>query len=177
MLKPAPDRSLEDQTPTPRNGPSNATLGIGLLVLAEVVFAALDAAAKFMGKEMPIPMVVWGRYLFNLILLLALFRGPKLRRALIVTRPWMTTIRGVLLMSMTFVFFTAIQYIPLADAVAIGFVAPLCLFRAAVIFPRCTRGCCAEKLQPPGTCPRPHWGHRHSHSLSGVVSCPACTQS
>ena len=125
MLKPAPDRSLEDQSSDPRNGSSNATLGIGLLVLAEVVFAALDAAAKFMGQEMPIPMVVWGRYLFNLILLMALFRGPKLRLALTLTRPWMTTIRGALLMSMTYVFFTAIQYIPLADAVAIGFVAPL----------------------------------------------------
>jgi drug/metabolite transporter (DMT)-like permease len=125
MSKPAPDPSLEDQTIDARNGPSNAALGIGLLVLAEVVFAGLDAAAKFLGEEMPIPMIVWGRYLFNLILLLAIFRGPKLRRALTLRRPWMTTLRGVLLLSMTYVFFTAIHYIPLADAVAIGFVAPL----------------------------------------------------
>ncbi|MCR9174891.1 MAG: DMT family transporter [Alphaproteobacteria bacterium] len=125
MLKPAPDRTLEGQTPTATKGSSNATLGIALLVLAEVVFAGLDTAAKFLGQEMPIPMVVWGRYLFNMILLLALFRGPKLRRALTVTRPWLTTIRGVMLLSMTYVFFTAIQYIPLADAIAIGFVAPL----------------------------------------------------
>jgi len=103
----------------------NPTLGIGLLVLAEVVFAALDSAAKFLGEEMPVPMVVWGRYLFNLLILLAIFPGRRLRPALVVTRPWLVTLRGVLLLSMTYVFFTAISFIPLADAVAIGFLAPL----------------------------------------------------
>lgn len=125
MSKPAPDPSLKDQTSTEGSGSANAALGIGLLVSAEVVFAGLDAAAKFLGNEMPIPMVVWGRYLFNLLLLLAIFRGPKLREALAIKRPWMTALRGLLLLSMTYVFFTAIHYIPLADAVAIGFVAPL----------------------------------------------------
>ena len=95
------------------------------MVLAEVVFAALDAAAKFLGEEMPIPMVVWGRYIFNLAIMLAIFPGKRLRPALTVQRKGLTILRGVLLLAMTYVFFTAISYIPLADAVAIGFVAPL----------------------------------------------------
>ena len=37
----------------------------------------------------------------------------------------LTLFRGVLLLTATMSFFTAIRYIPLADAVAIGFVAPL----------------------------------------------------
>lgn len=114
--------SKSTRLPLPVN---NVALGIGLLTLAEVVFAALDAAAKFLGQELPIPMVVWGRYVFNMLLLMAIFPGARLRPALRVTRPWLVTARGVLLLSMTYVFFTAIHYIPLADAVAIGFLAPL----------------------------------------------------
>ena len=54
-----------------------------------------------------------------------LFPGRRLLPLLRVRRLGLTLLRGVLLLTATLCFFTAITHIPLADAVAIGFAAPL----------------------------------------------------
>lgn len=100
-------------------------LGIGLLVLAELVFATLDTVAKHLSQEMPVGMVVWGRYAFNLAFLLPLLLRRRPSEVLRVNRLGLVLLRGAQLLAATACFFTAIRYIPLADAVAIGFVAPL----------------------------------------------------
>ena len=37
-----------------------ALRGIGLLLLAEMLFAVMDTIAKYLGADLPVPMVVWG---------------------------------------------------------------------------------------------------------------------
>ncbi|MEC8053280.1 MAG: DMT family transporter [Pseudomonadota bacterium] len=102
-----------------------ALRGIGLLLLAEMLFAVMDTIAKYLGADLPVPMVVWGRYAFHLGFMLMLFPGRRLLPLLRVRRLGLTLLRGVLLLTATLGFFTAITHIPLADAVAIGFAAPL----------------------------------------------------
>ncbi|MFX4223366.1 MAG: DMT family transporter [Thalassobaculum sp.] len=103
----------------------NAVRGITLLLLAEMLFASMDTIAKHLGQELPVAMVAWGRYAFHLGFMLMLFPGRRLLPLLRVRNVKLTLVRGVLLLFATMSFFTAIRYIPLADAVAISFVAPL----------------------------------------------------
>lgn len=109
----------------PEDRSSDASLGIGLLVLAELVFATMDTVAKHLSQEMPVGMVVWGRYAFNFAFMLPFLLRRHPSEVLRVQRLGLVLFRGVQLLAATACFFTAIRYIPLADAVAIGFVAPL----------------------------------------------------
>lgn len=88
-------------------------------------FVALDTVAKFMAGILDPLQVVWGRYFFSVLALPLLIPPRRLRLALRSSRPWLQLLRSVLLVSTTAAFFTAIKYMPLADAIAIGFVAPL----------------------------------------------------
>jgi len=118
----SPSRSPD---PTPDDRPDNASLGIGLLVAAELVFATLDTVAKHLSQELPVGMVVWGRYAFNFAFMLPFLLRRRPAEVLRVQRLGLVLLRGLQLLAATGCFFTAIRYIPLADAVAIGFVAPL----------------------------------------------------
>jgi drug/metabolite transporter (DMT)-like permease len=113
-------------TPAPR-----PLLGIGLLLIALLAFASFDATAKFLSTRYPVPMLVWVRYSLP-CLLLAVWFGPRQRGALIATRhPWLQTLRALLLLVCTASGMTAVRTIPLAEATAILFVAPLLVTLAA----------------------------------------------
>lgn len=126
---PKPPTAVPDRapaaTPPAADVSENAVRGIGLLITAELLFATMDTLAKYLGQQMPVPMVAWGRYAFHLGFMLMFFPGRRLLPLLRVRQVKLTLLRGVLLLTATMSFFTAIRYIPLADAVAIGFVAPL----------------------------------------------------
>ena len=105
---------------------ANPLLGIGLLVLAEFFFASMDSIGKLLGtQEVPVPVVVWGRYAFHLGFMTMFFIGPRFKTLFQINRWGLVLLRGCQLLAATTVFFTAIRYIPLAEAVAIGFAAPL----------------------------------------------------
>ncbi len=125
MPEPSPPPPLSPNATASQDVSENALRGIVLLVVAELLFATMDTVAKHLGQQLPVPMVAWGRYAFHLGFMLVLFPGTRLMPLLRVRRVGLTLLRGVLLLIATLSFFTAITYIPLADAVAIGFVAPL----------------------------------------------------
>ena len=126
---------ITDPTDTPAPGPaaapgpsdrsSDARLGIALLGLAELLLAPMDTIAKHLSQEMPVAMVVWGRYAFHFAFMLPFFLRRDPGEILRVQRLGLVLLRGAQLLTATVCFFTAIRHIPLADAVAIGFVAPL----------------------------------------------------
>ena len=49
--------------------------GIGFMLVMTVCFSTLDASAKFVTNEVPLGMVMWGRYFFH-FLLIAVFLLP-----------------------------------------------------------------------------------------------------
>jgi drug/metabolite transporter (DMT)-like permease len=99
--------------------------GILLMVSAIGVFVLMDSTAKYLSQWYPVPGIVWARYLINLAILLAWFAVRGELKRIRPVRPGIQLARGLLLASATFLYFTSLKVLPLADAAAIGFVLPL----------------------------------------------------
>lgn len=113
-------------TASPGKPPASASLrGIALICFAVAMFAALDVVAKFLVREVPVPELVWARYTSQALLMVAVL-GPRLGFGLVRTaRPGVQLARALLLLSCSALFFTALLFLPLAEASALGFAAPL----------------------------------------------------
>jgi len=99
------------------------TLGIAYMAASMFIFAAVDTQAKFLTDNLHPIQIVWTRQLGLLVgvfILLAL-RGAAVLRT---RNPGLQIARGVLAASSATTFVIAISYVPLADAMAVTFVAP-----------------------------------------------------
>ena len=112
---PAPDGSSLDNIPR----------GTAYFLLSLVFFISLDSLAKDLTQTYSPVEVAWGRYVFAVALLPVFLPPRRLMQAARTARPWLQLLRSLLLAVTTCLFFLSVKYIPLADAVAIGFVAPL----------------------------------------------------
>ena len=102
-------------------------VGVGLMLLAMAILPGIDVMAKHLGSlGFPVIQIVWARLFFGGLVTLpfALRHGMG---ALWPDRPWLHALRGGLLIAATFSFFLSVQYLPIADALAIFFVQPLVL--------------------------------------------------
>ncbi|MCX7892352.1 MAG: DMT family transporter [Burkholderiales bacterium] len=107
--------------------------GIALLVAAVSTFAVMDTIAKWLAQTYPVPAVVWARYMSQ-VLVMVVLAGPRYRAALVRTRrPGLQLTRGVVLVSSTMLFFSAISLMPIAEASAITFISPLILTGMSVV--------------------------------------------
>ncbi|MDE0810873.1 MAG: DMT family transporter [Alphaproteobacteria bacterium] len=107
-----------------RSNPNTVLVGIGLAMLAGFLFVTSDSVVKMATSDLPVPVVVWGRYAAHMMLMLALFPGRRFTTLFKVKQPKLVIGRGVLLLICTSLFFTAIGHIGLAEANAIMFVSP-----------------------------------------------------
>ncbi|MDB5980550.1 MAG: rane protein [Pseudomonas sp.] len=99
--------------------------GIALICLAVLLFSSHDTLSKYLSAFYPIVMVVWVRYVVHTLLMLAIFI-PKSGLAVIRTkRPGLQFARAVCLIGTSLFFTTGLRYIPLAEATAVNFLAPL----------------------------------------------------
>ncbi len=98
--------------------------GILWMLLTMLIFACINAIAKYLALSYPVPQVVWARYAFHLVLLALLLRS-RLPRAAASRRLGLQLLRSSLMVITTGLYFTGIHFIPLADAGAIMFVAPI----------------------------------------------------
>lgn len=97
--------------------------GILLMLLGMFLFAAVDTGAKFLTANLHPFQIVWTRQLGLLagaIVLIAM-HGPQLLRT---SHPWMQLARGGVAAGSATLFIFGVTYVPLADAVAVTFVAP-----------------------------------------------------
>ncbi|OWU68762.1 transporter [Marinibacterium profundimaris] len=98
--------------------------GITLIAMGFFAFAACDMQAKLLTAELPTFEVVWFRQLglfMGVIVLLAL-RGPT--TVLSSRRPGLQIARGLTAAASASFFIFGVQYVPLADATAVSFIAP-----------------------------------------------------
>jgi drug/metabolite transporter (DMT)-like permease len=102
-----------------------ALRGILLIVSAIGFFVLMDSIAKYLAQWYPVPGIVWARYVINLGILLAWFAARGELGRIRTARPGIQLARGLLLAGATFLYFTSLRVLPLADAAAIGFVLPL----------------------------------------------------
>ena len=101
------------------------TLGILLILAAGLLLASQDALSKSLTAVYPLLLVVWLRYLSQSVLMLAQF-APRMGLNLLRTqRPWLQLVRGLSLVAITLLFYSALRFIPLGEATAVIFLAPL----------------------------------------------------
>lgn len=98
--------------------------GIALFSAAICLFPFMDATAKYLSSEYHVAQIVWARYTFHLVVVVALMRrnliGYARSRSL-----KLQMLRALLMLLATALFFTALRFIPLSNAIAINFLAPL----------------------------------------------------
>lgn len=110
---------------TPLSGVNQPLRGIVLVVVATFLFASHDALSKFLGGLYPIIMVVWARYLVHTLLMAGIFLPKAGLNVLRTRRPLLQTLRALSLLSTSLLFTTGLQYLPLAEATAVNFLAPV----------------------------------------------------
>lgn len=98
--------------------------GILLLLLAQMLFATLDATGKHLSASLPVPLLVWARYGVHLLLML-LFVAPAMRARLVKTdRLPLQLLRAASLLVTSLLFLSALRFLPLAEGTAISFIMP-----------------------------------------------------
>ena len=95
------------------------------MLSAMLVLPLQDGVVKLLSETLPVPMVVWARYLFNLLLLLPLlyWRLPAPQR--VPRRPLLQLLRAVTMLSSGLLFFLALAQLPLVDTLSLFFISPL----------------------------------------------------
>ena len=125
---PPDERTLMPLPAAPINAPlptqqAQNLKGIALMALGFFSLAACDMQAKLLTSELPPFQVVWFRQLGLLIGVLALLalRGPGL---LVSVKPFLQIGRGLAAAVSASCFVMGVGFVPLADAVAVTFIAP-----------------------------------------------------
>ena len=107
---------------------------IGLIVGSVLCFTILDATVKHLADRYPIPLLVWARYTVQTLVVL-LWLLPKMGVGLFRTpRPGLMLVRGAILPLSSLCFFSALKYLPLAEATAINYGTPILVIILAVAF-------------------------------------------
>ena len=99
--------------------------GVLLILCAGLLLASHDGVSKYLTHSYPLIMVIWMRYFVQTLVMLLLF-VPRMRWAIVRTRrPWLQLLRAASLLSISVLFIGGLRYIPLAEATAVMFLAPL----------------------------------------------------
>ncbi len=96
-----------------------------LFVLAGLCLASLDATAKFLVRDHPVLLVVWARYAGQMAVVTPYAWHRAGHGFWRTTRLSAQLVRSLYLVIATGCFFTGLRYLPLAEASAITFMAPL----------------------------------------------------
>jgi len=104
--------------------PDKPVIGIFWMLLAIVWFIGLDTLAKYLMQSHPLAQVVWARFFFHMVII-----AIVLHRRLPVTAtsrlPGFQVIRSCLMLATTTLFFTGLQFLPLATATTLMFLSPI----------------------------------------------------
>ena len=114
------------KTPPAANPPTDRILRAILAILLSVAcFSVLNAVSKTLTQHYPVVQVIWARYVFAFVFMMALFL-PRSGMALF---RWHNVgsqvVRGLLLFFSSFLYFHGIVYLPLATAASISLTSPL----------------------------------------------------
>jgi len=104
--------------------PADVRRGILWMLATTIFFASLDSTAKYLTHSLPVAEIVWGRYLFHAIFCV-LWAGRSLPTVLLHARFGAQALRGIFLVATTALYFYAIRTMPIADATAVNFMAPI----------------------------------------------------
>jgi len=123
---------LADRRPALAPPVNRPIVGVLLLILSTWALSCLDASGKWvMAAGVPLLVLSWIRYLVHMIVVFTLIVPMKGVRILHSRVPKAQTIRGLIMLAATLMFFTTLSYLPQAEATAINFLAPLIVLTSA----------------------------------------------
>jgi drug/metabolite transporter (DMT)-like permease len=97
--------------------------GILMLMSSTIFLASSDAMAKYLAKTLPPVEVAWLRFaMFVLIMAPAILMNPGLLRSV---RPGLQAMRGLAMLASSLLFITGLRFLPIAEAAATAFIAPV----------------------------------------------------
>ncbi len=111
--------------------PPSTPRGVAWILLATFLWVGSDALVKYLSDFYPTAQIVWARYAFN-VLALVLLLNRRIPAAMRSTRPLLQLFRSSLTVVSTTLFFVALRTIPIADASAVFFFAPVLVTALAV---------------------------------------------
>ncbi|WP_444769774.1 DMT family transporter [Rhodopseudomonas sp. NSM] len=105
--------------------------GIALIVASTVFLACSDTMAKYLGRTLPPIEIGWIRFLVFLLIMLPMMltSASPLRSA----RPKLQVLRALALVASSVLFITGLQFLPIAEASATSFVAPLFVTALSIV--------------------------------------------
>lgn len=103
----------------------NHLAGIALMVAAMMVVPFMDALAKFLSDRYAVLQLTWARFFFHFMILAPLVLYRHGAAALRPAQPALQLLRSGFTLLATILFFAAIARMPIADALALLFVAPM----------------------------------------------------
>jgi drug/metabolite transporter (DMT)-like permease len=108
--------------------------GIALILLSTTFLGVSDVTAKYLSATLPSIEIAWIRFLvFAMIMVPAMVPGSPLY-ALPTRRVGLLLLRGAALLGSSLFFISGLRYLPIAEASATGFVAPLFVTALSIIF-------------------------------------------
>jgi drug/metabolite transporter (DMT)-like permease len=128
---------LSEKKSAARTAPARADRpfrGIALILASTVFLGASDVTAKYLSATLPSIEIAGIRFLvFALIMVPAMLPGSPLF-ALRSERPGLQVMRGVALLLSSLFFISGLRFLPIAEASATGFVAPLFVTALSIVF-------------------------------------------
>jgi drug/metabolite transporter (DMT)-like permease len=108
--------------------------GIALILASTIFLGCSDVTAKYLSATLPSIEIAWIRFLlFSLIMVPAMLPGSRLF-ALRTDRPGLQVMRGIALLSSSLFFISGLRFLPIAEASATGFIAPLFVTALSIAF-------------------------------------------
>lgn len=105
-----------------------------MIVAATACFTSLDVSVKYLSQRYPVPLLVWARWGMQ-VLVMAVVLGPTMRWGLIRTRRRkLHLVRGIVLIGSSLSFFSALKFLPLAEATALNYSTPMIVTLMAATF-------------------------------------------
>ncbi len=107
-------------------------LGIGLMLLAMLLFPCLDVLAKTLGAQgQPVMQSVWSRMALGAALTLPLLAALEGKKGLTPTAVPLNILRGIAIIATTYFFFSAMKFQGIAETLSLYFIQPILVTAAA----------------------------------------------
>jgi drug/metabolite transporter (DMT)-like permease len=118
----------------PTSRPAQIPVSAVLLITAAVgCFAVLDTMVKFLTERYPVSLLVWARYSVQAVVVV-LWVAPSMGRRLVRTpQLGLQLLRGTILLLSSLLFFSALKFLPLAEATALNYTTPTLVILLSVI--------------------------------------------
>jgi drug/metabolite transporter (DMT)-like permease len=114
------------KAPPPAAPPTDRVLRAILAIIFSVMcFSVLNAISKTLSQHYPVIEVIWARYVFAFVFMLALFLPRSGLRLFRWHNVPSQVVRGLLLFFSSYLYFHGLVYMPLASAASISLTSPL----------------------------------------------------